>query len=215
MTCHDGSMKNRQRPHPIITEPNASNLVHVLKEDLSPRAESDTTCDNIKCHNEQCPMNSSSSSSSSDYAVSGDELNYNSCDETLAILQTVDSPYRNGGVSEAGDAPMVKCCMAFWDISSYCILFVTSFWISFIVLMLFQPTMNDIRREIADIDPVSGQNHPIVHRSRSDPLCTNYTLSDLAQFTLSALSVSFHLSNIQCIGCNVESHFVSDSDCLC
>lgn len=156
-----------------------------MKEDLKPRDDDDV---NIVFEDNH------SSLSSSGFEHSDDELNYNSCDETLAILNTVDSSKRSRGLSRSGDTPLVRCCVAFWDLSSYCTLFLTSIWISFLFLMLIQPSMSDIRREIADIDPLSARNHPLLHRSRSDPFCSNYTLSDLAQFSfLLTFSLSLYL----------------------
>ena len=156
-----------------LAEPKDVNLVDILKEDLTPRGDTvDIVFDD-----------GHSSLSSSGYEHSDDELNYNSCDETLAILNAVDSSKRRRGPSRSADTPLVRCCAAFWDLSAYCTLFLTSVWISFLFLMLVQPSMSDIRREIADIDPVSARNHPLLHRSRSDPFCSNYSLSDLTQFS--------------------------------
>lgn len=159
---------------PRNTEPKDCNLVQILNEDLTPR---DNDAQLVFDDN-----HSSLSTDDYEHSIDDDELNYNSCDETLAILNNLDSPRKPGGPSEPPDAPLIQCCLAFWDLSAYCTLFATSFWISFVFLMLIQPTVTDIRREIADIDPISGQNHPILHRSRSDPFCSNYTLSELTQF---------------------------------
>ena len=100
--------------------------------------------------------------------------------ESIAILTAFDTSI---DLSIPSETPLAKCCNAFWNLFKYISIFMALFWIFFLFILLFQPSMMNIRSIIYDIDPISSQNHPVPHRINSKQTCSRYDLSKLAQFS--------------------------------
>lgn len=126
--------------------------------------------------------------------VSGYNISDHSCDddfedtESIAMLTAFETELMQANLMEI--TPLAKCCNAFWNLFKYISVFMALFWILFLSILLFQPSMIYIRSIIYDIDPISSKNHPVPHRINSKESCATYDINKLSQFSFGKYFIS-------------------------
>jgi len=128
----------------------------------------------------------------SDRSADEHDLDDSSCyDESLAILEAmnhadtlsfeVSSNHSQSSSDKLPSTPLVTCCSHFWQLFHVIALSLCLFWILFMCTLSLQPSMRSVRSIVSHIDPISGLNHPIVHRATANSLssrwCVGYDIS--------------------------------------